>query len=425
LGSYGDPVIRTPNLDRFAVEGMRLDRAYVTAPQCSPSRASLFTGRAPQRIGVTRLATPLPPEVVTFPERLRAVGYFTGMCRRCYHLDGQCLSDPKLAAIYERHQLQTFQQRLDFVRVSGNRQDTVAQMHEFFDAVPDGTPFFLQVSFNDPHRPFQSNAIPLPHNPQEIIVPPYLPDLPAVRRDLALYFDAIARMDEEFGWVMEVLTQQGFHDNTLVIFMGDNGHAFPHGKGSNYQPGIHVPLLIRWPGHVRPGSTSVELISGEDIAPTVLEASGVDVPKEMTGKSFMKLLLGQPFEGRQYVFAARGWHDYLDLARSVTSRRYTLIYNALPHLPYRPVDLDNEPLWTEMQAAHQAGILSPEFARAYFAPSRPDFELYDLEHDPREFDNLVGKPAYTGIEQELKEALAEWMHMNYDYLPPPALRSVR
>src|SRR4029077_5263374 len=134
-----------------------------------------------------------------------------------------------------------------------------------------------------------------------IVVPPYLPDIPEVRRDLARYYDEVAAMDEEFQWVMDILDKRDLAKNTLVVFLGDNGFAFPHGKGSLYDPGLNTPLLLRWPGHVKPGSRPSELISGEDIAPTLLEAAGVPSAKGMTGRSFLKLLEGTEFEGRKYV----------------------------------------------------------------------------------------------------------------------------
>jgi len=207
---------------------------------------------------------------------------------------------------------------------------------------------------------------------------------------------------------------------TIPIFIGDNGHALPRGKGTLYQAGWHVPMLARWPGRVKPGATTGELISGMDLAATFLDAATLEPPETMEGRSFLNLLEGKPHEGRRYVFASRGWHGNLDLIRAVTSRTHSLVYNCLPHLPYRPIaDFADKPIWTSMRKAHVQGRLAPELSNAYFAPKRPVFELFDLRNDPCEFHNLAGKPEHAKIELELKSALDEWMEASHDFLPPP------
>lgn len=418
LGCYGDKV-RTPNLDRFATEGMRFDRAYTSAPQCSPSRASIFTGHLPQRVCMTRLATPLPPEHIIFPEILREHGYFTGVGGRWHHVDGRARPREWIGEIYERHELQTMKRRVDFVG-TGGQQQAAQEMTAFFDRKPAGKPFFLQVSFNDPHRRWDADAIPDPYDPGEVPVPAYLPDTQDVREDLARYYGELTRMDGYFGEVLGVLDDRGFREDTLVIFMGDNGHALPRGKGTLYQAGWHVPMLARWPGRVKAGTSTSELVSGVDFAATYLEAAGIEPPATMESRSFLNLLAGKPHEGRDYVFGARGWHGNLDLIRGVASATHSLIYNCLPQLPYRPIaDFENKPIWTSLKEAHQQGRLAPEFSKAYFSPERAVFELFDLRRDPREFNNLTGHPEYVKVEFELKSALNEWMEATHDFLPPP------
>src|SRR5262249_50279637 len=147
------------------------------------------------------------------------------------------------------------------------------------------------------------------------------------------------------GTVLGELSKRGLAENTLVVFMGDNGASQLRGKGTLYEFGVHVPLIARWPGKLKAGSATSELISGEDLAPTFLEAAGAPVPREMTGHSFLKLLRGEPFEGRKYVFAERGAHGSglpqgtspFDLGRCVITRKHKLVYNALWQLPYQPV----------------------------------------------------------------------------------------
>ena len=308
VGCYGNPDIKTPNLDRFAGEGMRFDRAYVACPQCVPSRAAIMTGRLPVAIQMTRFTAPLPIDVAIYPELLRSAGYYAGVAGRTFHLDGQHSPQPEVTRLFEEEQLKTFARRLDYVKQAGKREEMLQQYTEFLDQVPLGKPFFLQLCFSDPHRPLDQNAIREPHDPTKLTLPKHYPDTPLVREDFARYYDEIARFDESFGQVLAELQKRGLAGNTIVAFMGDNGASQLRGKGTLNEFGIHVPLLVRWPGHIRPGSATEELISGEDIAPTMLSAAGLAVPKQMTGRSFLAAAEGQPHEARKYVFAERGMH---------------------------------------------------------------------------------------------------------------------
>jgi N-sulfoglucosamine sulfohydrolase len=422
VGAYGNNDIKTPNLDRFAKEGMRFNRAYVAAPQCVPSRAALMTGRSPVAIQMTRFSAPLGLEYKTWLELLRAQGWFTGVAGRNYHLDGSQLP-PESQVVFDKYELKTFTRRLDYVK-TGN---ALVQYREFLDAVPKGKPFALQLCSNDPHRPLDANAIPQPHDPAKIKLPAHYPDTPAVRADFARYYDEIARFDAFFGEVLAELSKRGLAENTIVVFMGDNGASQFRGKGTLYEFGVHVPLLARWPGKLKAGAVTDELISGEDLAPTFLEACGQKPLPEMTGRSFLKLLRGESYTGRQYVFSERGAHGSglptgtspFDLGRVVIGRRYKLIYNVLWQLPYQPVDFAGDAMWKELQQMNREGKLSAEMARLYFSPTRPMFELFDLESDPSEFKNLIDSPEHAAIALELKAALQEWMILQRDYAPLP------
>jgi N-sulfoglucosamine sulfohydrolase len=429
VGCYGNPDIKTPILDRFAAEGIRFDRAYVTCPQCVPSRASIMTGRSPVAVQMTRFSAPLAAEYKVFPEILRAAGYYSGVAGRTYHLDGAAggRQAPETARVYKEHGLATFPKRLDFVKTTSGGPNILAQYREFLDAVPKGKPFVLELCFNDPHRPLDRNAIPVPHDPAKLALPPWYPDTKLVRDDFARYYDEIARFDSDFGKVLDELKKRGLADNTLVMMMGDNGASQFRGKGTLYEYGVHVPLLARWPGVIKPGSTSTDLVSGEDLAPTYLEAAGVAVPKEMTGVSFLKRLKGESFDGRKYVFAERGAHGSalptnsanFDLGRVVIGKRHKLIYNALWQIPFTPVDFAGDAFWKELQQMHKDGKLDALFERLYFSPTRPMFELFDLEADPSEFKNLNGTKEAATVEKELKAALQEWMILQRDFLPLP------
>jgi N-sulfoglucosamine sulfohydrolase len=395
LGCYGDPGIRTPHLDQLARDGMRFTRSYVTSPQCSPSRSSLFTGRTPHAIGTSRLHADLPTGVPTILEPLRARGYFTGMYRK-NHLGAE------------------FQKCFDFYGGAGT------PFSEFFDRAPAGQPFFLWMGFTDPHRPYSQGMIPRPHDPAKVRVPPFLPDTPEMRADLALHYDAIGRLDDDCGKVLEILRQRGLADNTMVVFFGDNGMPYPRAKSSLYQPGVNTPLIIRWPGKVKPGTVSDELISTVDLPSTWLEAADLAPLRSMEGRSLAKLLTGQPHEPRRYVFTERNWHDTWDPARGIVSARFSLICNYRPEVSYRgPLDHVSDPPWRVMVAEREAGRLRPELESLFRSP-RPAVEFYDLAKDPNEFKNLAGDSSSAPELKVMLLALDKWMRDTSDFLPPPA-----
>jgi N-sulfoglucosamine sulfohydrolase len=393
LGCYGNSAVQTPNLDRMASEGMRFNHCYVSSPQCSPNRSSIFTGCAPHTTSTSRLHTPMPPWEPTFLEPLKERGYFTGAFRKV-------------------HQGPEFDKRWDFY--GGN-----APFEKFFDAAPSGRPFFLHSGFTDPHRPYKPGAFSPPHDPAKVIVPPYLPDLPEVRQDIAHYYDFIARMDAECGHIFRILKERGLDQNTLTIFTGDNGMPFPRAKGSCYDPGIRVPMIARWPGQIAPGAVRDELISHVDLPSTWLEAASLPIPAKMQGKSFLNLLQGRSYQPRTEIFAERNWHNNFDPQRAIRTDRYKLILNAAPHFPYRPAwDLRDSPTWQAIlgQVGRRA---TPEIARL-MAPTRAAAEFYDLRDDPNEFNNLIESPAQADMMTDLRTRLGWWMRQTYDFLPPAA-----
>lgn len=430
LGCYGDTDIHTPNLDRLASEGIRFDRAYVTCPQCVPSRASILTGRHPIDIGMTRFSAALPRAVITFPELLRKQqGYFTGLCGRNYHLSGNLLSNPAIKPNLKPEDFPNFEERYDYVKVAPgqdrkHRTETLRQFNEFLDKVPAGKPFFLQLCWSDPHRPLADDDLPYKHDPASIAIPPFYPDAPAPRKDLAAYYDEIGRMDGSTGTVLKTLAERKLADNTIVIFMGDNGASQLRGKGTLNEFGVHVPLIVRYPGVVKPGSSSAALVSGDDLAPTLLSIVGVDAPANLTGVSFLPILKESSAASvRTAIFAERGPHasglprgsNSFDLGRAIVTDQYKLIYNAMWQIPYQPVDFNLNPI----KKLQEQGKLSPELTKLYLADQRPMFELYDLKSDPYEMHNLAGTPDTKQTEQELKGRLAAWMIQHRDFIPLP------
>jgi len=408
---------------------MRFTHAYTAAPQCVPSRTAFMTGRSPVAARMGRFSSPLPPDVVTLPELLRTQGYFTGVCRRWFHLDGPGRVGPTIGALFQKNHMLTWQRRVDWLDGQATRAQTKAKLNEFFDKRPDGRPYFLWVNFNDPHHPWDSTALERPHDPATVTLTPDVPDVPGMREDFRRYYDEIGRMDEEFQWVLDTIAARGNPDNTIIVFMGDNGMALPRGKGSLYERGLHVPLLVRWPKRVKSGQVNDELISGEDITPTLLEAAGAEPVKEMTGRSFLGALTGQPHSPREALFGARLYHgnspfepdtkaSTFDLSRCVRTQKWKLIYNCTPQMEYQPVDSARDTGWQQVLGLHKEGKLKANWERIYFG-KRPVLELYDLQKDPHELENLAGRMEHAKIERELKVLLAEKMIVDYDYLPLP------
>lgn len=427
VGCYGSPGIQTPNLDKFARQGMRFDKMYVTAPQCVPSRASLMSGRSAVSINMTRFSAALPKEVVSYPELLRSeAGYYTGLIGRSFHLDGANMPEAT-KKVFDQYNLRTFPGRVDYLR-EGNPDKVLDELNDFLDKRPANKPFFIQVGFSDPHRPLTTFVEGKRQDPKALVLPPHFPDTKLLREDFAKYYDEVTHLDQQFGQAIQLLEKRGLSKNTIIVFMGDNGAALLRGKGTLYEYGLKVPLIVKWPEVVKPGNSSAQLLSGEDIAPTFLDIAGVKPPKEMTGRSFTGILKANSSEElHSYVFAERGSHGNglpqgtaaFDLSRCVITKNFKLIYNVLWQLPYSPVDFDGREFWKEIKMLHQQGKLSASLSNIYFPEKRPMFELYDLDKDPFEMTNLAAAPKYAAKEKELKEKLQEWMILNWDYLPLP------
>ena len=436
LGCAGHPDVKTPRLDAFATEGMRFDHCYTTAPQCLPSRATFLTGRAPVEMGMTRFTTPIPRSVPLFTEILKDDGYFTAIAGRAHHIDGWSYTK-SIPELYKKHDLPNASARFDFARDSNSgtseqrRDEFFRHLDEFLAARPADKPFFLQFNFLDPHLPVSSrelNPFARQYDPAKLTLPADWPDTAAVREHYALFLGLVSRLDHDFGRVLDILEEKGLAENTLILFAGDNGAAVFRGKGTLYDNGIRVPLIVRWPGKVKPGTVSRDLVSGEDLAPTMLAALGKPVPETMTGVSFLPTLIGKEEKPRTEVFSERGAHgdplptnsSCLDFSRCIVTPTHKLIYNATWQIPYWPVDFFTQPFWLELVKMNQSAELPQKFRKLLFAPTRPMFELFDLTKDPLEMNNLAGTPEIKAVEDDLKLRLTEWMLLQNDYLPLPA-----
>ncbi|MCS1411847.1 MAG: Arylsulfatase [Verrucomicrobia subdivision 3 bacterium] len=416
-GAYGNPVVRTPNIDRLAAEGMRFRHAYLTANSCSPSRASIITGRYPHNTGAEQLHWPLPSASVTFVEKLKRAGYYAAAAGK-WHL-GEGVKD-RFDDVFEASMA-------GFILPAGDGKEPpkmIAKAPSGCEAWlptlrnrPRDRPFFLWLAALDPHREYEDGALNPPHEAEEVLVPPHLPDTPEVREDLRLYYDEIGRLDQYVGQVVAELDRQGVSDNTAILFITDNGRPFPRDKTSLYDGGIRTPWIVKWPARVRAGSVSESLVSAVDIASTFLDMAGLPSVSTFVGVSILPVLDDPTVSVRDYVFAEDHWHDYEDHGRAVGNQRYKLIRNDYPDLAATPsADVGRSLTWQRMLTLRGKGGLT-FVQEACFVRPRPEWELYDLLNDPHELRNIVDVPQLQSLVTTLKRELTEWEKRTGDYLP--------
>lgn len=395
--AYGHPHIQTPHLQRLAAQGMRFDHAYLTCSSCSPSRSSIVTGRYPHATGAGELHQPLPGDQVLLTSHLRAAGYYT-------------------AAAGKWHLGPAAKKQFDLVREGGGpggEDHWVSVLRQR----PREKPFFCWFAATDPHRDYQPGAIPKPHRPQDVVVPQIFPDTPAVRADLALYYDEISRFDSYVGKVLDELRDQGVADSTFVVVLSDNGRPFPRCKTRVNVDGVRTPFLVRYPPLAKAGTTTRALVSTVDLAATILELAGISAGPTFQGVSFAAVLKDPAKGGRTYAFAEHNWHDYRAFERAVYSQQYVYIRNWATHLPGTPpADAVRSPTYREMLRLHEQGQLTPEQAQLFQLP-RPEHELYDIERDPHCLHNLSADPAYRSQLEQLQAALAAWQDATNDSFP--------
>jgi arylsulfatase A-like enzyme len=400
-GVYGNPAVRTPNIDRIARAGLLVRYAFVTSPQCSPSRISILSGRYPHTTRTEDLHTPTPAGVRILPSYLQVAGYFTGMMAKT-HIGPEA-----------ERQFQWYS------------PETVSALPGFLDSA--GTrPFFLWVAFHEPHRPYDTTAAP-EHSPARSVVTPYLVDTRATRIDIARYYDAIVTMDRKIGEMTAELERRGLAGKTLVIFLSDNGAPFPREKGTLYDGGTRTPLAFAWPGVIRSGTVYDRApISLVDLMPTLLEVAGARPDSLVQGRSLRPLLgSGESYTPQPYVFTERNWHDCDEHQRGVRDGRWKLIrtdaYTALPLCTAADIGMSPSFQALRARAAAAPARLTAAQRRLFEAP-RARLELYDLETDPWEVTNLAGDPAQAARVRKLASVLQEWSERTDDF---PAAWRVR
>ncbi len=407
VGCFGGrPSDLTPNLDRFATQGMRFERAHVVAAICMPSRIALSTGLYGHRSGAMGFhhARPGTPNAVTL---FKGAGYLTGILGKVEHSTA-CADD-------------TWDYSFDRGDLGNGRNPDIYKRRcaDFFARCrAEKKPFYFMVNSHDPHRPFHKAGQPLKgsvepsrtYGPQEVDVPGFLPDLPGVREEMSTYLNSVRRCDDTFGRTMEALQEAGYDDNTLVVFLSDNGIAMPFAKANCYLASTRTPLIVRWPGCVRPGSAdSRHFVSGVDFLPTVLDATGLATPARLDGRSMVPLLKERPQTGRDEVFTQIDYLISKDAVpmRCVQNERYGYIFNPWSDGEFR---YRNNNEGQAMKAMQQTARTDDRIAaRVDLFRHRVIEEFYDLQRDPDCLANLIDDPAVASAREALTTRLRAWM----------------
>lgn len=401
LGCYGEKLVKTPNLDQLANEGVRYTNAFTTAGVCAPSRNSIITGRHQtangghnmRTLSVSGLAntaypkdfksysTVLPTDVLPYPEYLRRAGYY---CSNNSKEDYQFISPLTM----------------------WNESNNSAHWRNRKDR---SQPFFSIFNLNVTHESQvwgRANE-PMLVRPEDVDVPTYYPDDSISRNVIARHLSNVMEMDRQVGKIIQQLKEDGLYDNTIIFFYSDHGDGLPHVKREINHRGLHIPLIIKAP-FIKAGTVDEQLISSIDFAPTLLSLVGYPIPETIHGKAFLGLQKAKT--KNKYVYGARDRMDSeVDRARSVSDGNFTYLKYYMPERPFYQnlqYRLQN-PLMPHMLKLRDEGKLN-ENQMKWFRMTKPEEELFDIKNDPFELNNLANDPTYADKFQELREAHLKW-----------------
>lgn len=438
-GCFGNPVIKTPALDALARDGIRLPNAFCTTASCSASRSVILTGihnHANAHYGHAHAYHHFSsyPAIQSLPVRLTAAGYRTARIGK-YHVEPE--------AVYK------FEQALP--GAERNPVQMAENCRELINA-KDDKPFFLYFCTADPHRsggevagdplkpnPFGNTAAgykgvtEVKYDPKDVIVPPFLPDTPTCRAELAQYYQSVSRVDQGVAKLVSILKQAGQYDNTLIVFTSDHGIAMPGSKTTVYEPGLVVPMIYKLPAKPSAetaGRVCEAMVSHVDLTPTLLDAAGA-LPKpnanapprpraaatlaNLQGRSYWQVLMEQRPKGWDEINASHTFHEitmYYPM-RVVRDRQYKLIWNLAAPLPFPfASDLWEAPTWQAVYEKGPDALYGKRTVKNYI--QRPTFELYDLSADPHEIHNLAADSAHTKLLEEMKGKLKTFQKATND-----------
>lgn len=421
VGAFGCLIPNiTPNIDKLAEQGVRFTNAHVTSAVCQPSRGAIMTGMYGHHSGIEGFEH-YKGNQLTLTEYLRNAGYLTGMLGKVGH------SIPKYDTELEKFDLVKDEEELGFGRDPKKYYEFTRTF--FMKSKLENKPFFMMANSHDSHRPFAGSddekkspnfleaknkgAIPNPSkifNPEEIVVPEFLPDLPDVRKEVAQYYSSVRRCDDTVGEILKALMESGLEKNTLIVFISDNGMSFPYSKTNCYLNSTKTPFIAKWPAVIKPGVDAINFISGIDFLPTFLEVAGISTPKNIDGSSFLSLLKGQNQKERDKVFTqfyeTSGRQRYP--MRAVQNKHFGYIFN--PWSDGQRIFKNESQAGLTFKAMKEVAVQNNEIKkRVDFFLYRCVEEFYDFEKDPDALQNLINDPIYQGEIDRMRNDMKNWM----------------
>jgi arylsulfatase A-like enzyme len=418
MGAYGCTYIETPNFDRIASEGLLFTNAYVTNPKCAPARACLLTGRYSWQLEEAANHQPVvPPKWRFYPDLLEAVGYVTGFTGKGWG-PGKYYGEHNPAG-WEYNEL-----KLDPPYTGIRDKDYAGNFEAFLDKNTEGKPFCFWLGTHEAHRKFEKDSYRKENMElSQVQVQDFFPDNELIRGDLADYAVEVEYHDKTIGMALKALEERDLLENTLVIVTSDHGMPFPRVKGQIYDEGFHVAFAARWRDKIKPGRVVTDFINFPDVAPTFLELAGLDKDPQMTGESFLDILLsdksGRVDTNRSFAILGKERHDLGRMegaqhsvgypARAIRTDEYLFVRNYKSHRwpagdpEYNYMNCDGSPAKTYLTELSEEDS-DHQYYRAAFG-KRPEKELYDINKDPDCVKNLADQPEFIETMDELESKM--------------------
>jgi N-sulfoglucosamine sulfohydrolase len=401
IGAYGGDDVRTPNLDRLSRESLKFQYAFAASPTCTPSRSAIYTGIYPMRNGAHANHSLINDGITTLPIYLKQLGYRVVLAGKSHIGPREAFPFEYLA---DSNVMPPGKHELLWTDLNTAAVDALLKTHD------RAQPLCLIVAAHSPHVYWLPND---GYEPASVRIPPYLLDTAETRAARCDYYTDVTHMDQQVGEVRASLAKHGYSDNTLFVFTADQGAQWPFSKWSLYDAGIRTPLLVRWPGKTRDGSSTDAMVSLIDLLPTFLEAAGGTAPHDIDGQSFLGVITGSTDHHRDEVFAAHTGDKEMNHApmRAIRTTRFKYIVNLRPDVRYTTHISDAGPrdgrtYWDSWLRVARADPLAAMVIKRYY--EKPPEELYDLSKDPYELNNVAADPAYGKTLAELRDRVKQW-----------------
>ena len=405
LSCYGGQNVETPHIDSIGEEGMRFTRCFQASAMCSPTRHNIYTGLYPVKSGAYPNSTLAYDGTKSVAQYLGELGYRVG-------ITGKLHIWPESVFPFEYLNKNADSQKYE--------TDPNLEVVETFLVRDPKQPSATFICYNEPHTPW-TRGDASQFDPDKLVLPLYFVDTPITRKHLVDYYAEVKHLDDSVGDVIALIDRLGMREDTLLIFVTEQGMAMPFAKWSCYDSGLQAGFVARWPGKIRPGSTTDAMVEYVDILPTFVEAAGGTPAPVLDGKSFLPVLLGQSNHHKDYVYAlqtTRGINNGSDHygIRSIRSHQYKLLINLTPDVPFKNNLTENKGGWTEFWPTWVQAGKTDDFARetTHRYQWRPSEELYDIKNDPYEFNNLAGEKKYQAKKKDLRLRLLRWMDEQED-----------